>query len=182
MILNYLKYGDHSMKYSKILINNLKKNYNITFLNSEYIIIKNICNYVNEIPFSSIFNTYKVINSTNTKHNIIKENNQKIIHVELLNNIHPSFGIYFPIYEFKYGLDNINNCILKFDCKTDKDIKIKIYNGTEWIKLDNNITNEYTEISIKTNFIFNTKSTYRIGFYNVIDNTNIYIKNVLFEV
>ena len=181
LIINYLKYGDYSMKYSNILINYFKKNYNFTFLNSEYIVIKNISNYVNEIPFSNMFNSYKLININNVKHNFVKENNQKIVHIELLNNIHSSFGVYFPIYEFKYGLTNIDNCTLKFDCKSDKDIKVKIYNGSEWIKLDNNITNEYTQISVKTNFIFNSKSTYRIGFYDIIDDTNIYIKNVLFE-
>ena len=97
------------------------------------------------------------------------------------NNIHNSLGLYFPIYEFKYGLTNMDNCTIKFDCKSDKDIKIKIYNGIEWIKLDNTITNTYTQILVKTNFDFTTKSTYRIGFYDIIDNTNCYIKNVMFE-
>lgn len=181
LIINYLKYGDYSMKHSKILMDYFKNKYNISILNNEYIVIKNSYNFIQNINFSNIFNSYKLINFNDVKHEFVKENNQKVIHIELTNNIKPSFGIYFPIYEFKCGLTNIDNCIFKFDCKTDKDIKIKIYNGTEWIKLDNIITNEYTEIKVKTNFNFGTKSTYRIGFYDIIDNTNCYIKNVMFE-
>jgi len=180
LIINYLKYGDYSMKHSKFLMEYFKNKYNITFLNSEYLVIKNIGYIIPDVNFSSMFTSYKLINFNNVKHKIVKENNQKIIHIEFSNNIHPSVGLYFPIYEFKYELTKMN-CTIKFDCKSDKDIKIKLYNGTEWIKLDNTITNEYTQILVKTNFDFTTKSTYRIGFYDIINNTNFYIKNILFE-
>lgn len=182
LIINYVKYGDYSMKYSKILIDYLKNKYTVTFLNSEYVVIKNILDCVPHTNFSSMFNSYKLINFNNVNHKLIIEYNQKIIHIELSNNINGSFGIYFPIYEYQYGITHLDDCVFKFECKSDKPIKIKIYNGCEWIKLSDVVTNEYTQISIKTNFIFNTKSTYRIGFYDVIDNTNCYIKNVLFEI
>ena len=175
LIINYLKYGDYTQTYSNEIISHLKKKYFTKYLNNEYIVIKNIP-IDNIIKFSDIFRSYKLINFKNVKHKIINELNYEIINLTLFSNTDKSFGVYFPIYDYKVGITHINNATFSFECKSDKPIKIKIYTGEKWINLNNNICEYYQKIQLTDNFIFNNKSTYRIGFYDITDNTNIYLK------
>lgn len=179
LILNYLKYGDYSLIHSKKIIQYFENKYDVIYLNCEYVIIKNNIIEQQVEPFSKIFKSYKLINFTSVYDEIINVEKKNIIRLSLNDNTNSSFGIYFPIYDYKVGLKN-GDCILEFKCKSDKKIKIKIYTGSKWIKLDNEINENYQTIVLKENFIFDSKSTYRIGFYDISDNTNVYITDIDF--
>jgi hypothetical protein len=90
-----------------------------------------------------------------------------------------SCGFHFKI---KNSLvSDLENYTLSFDIYCDKPIKLKIYTGIKWIKIDENIKlNQFNNIKLKEKFTFNTSSKYRIGFENIENNTTLKIKEIDF--
>ena len=179
LILNINKYGNYEKNIIMEIINELEKYFDVTYLNEEYVVIKNIIIKEKIKDFSDTFKSYKMINSNNVKDNLIIENNQKIIHLQFNDMINPSFGIYFPLFYINKNINGIKKCNLEFECKSTNPINIKVYTGITWIKLETiKINNEFTKIVIEENFNFENKSTYRIGFFNIESLTNVYLKNI----
>ena len=90
-----------------------------------------------------------------------------------------SCGFHFKI---KNSLvSDFENYILSFNIYSDKPIKLKIYTGIKWIKIDKNIKlNQFNHVEIKEQFKFNTSSKYRIGFQNIQSNTVLKIREINF--
>ena len=91
-----------------------------------------------------------------------------------------SSGFHFKI---KNSLvSDFENNIFSFDIYCDKPIKLKIYTGIKWIKIDETIKlNQFNNIKIKNQFRFNTSSKYRIGFENIENNAILKIKDLDFK-
>ena len=116
--------------------------------------------------------------------NLIFNNNEIILKINNFNDTESdkkkikSLGIHLLLAESI--LDSNNKHTLEFEAKSSKNINLKIYTGNKWLVLDNQLTENYQKISINEYFNFNTKSKYRIGINNPINELIIYLKNFKF--
>jgi SAM-dependent methyltransferase len=118
-------------------------------------------------PFLKDINTIYNTNYVSCKYN----EKEHFITIKNANKLPSNSGICFSFHK------NIKNVTLTFQAKkiTKKECYLKVYTGKTWIKLDEQLDSEYKKFSIVSEFDFNAKSKWRIGFKI---NTN---ENVDFE-
>jgi hypothetical protein len=154
------------------IIENINKN------NDENIKIDCLCLNDNELIDEDLLKNIKFYQPYLVKNYSINE----IIEVNIINDNKNNnlFGISFKLNENKI-INNKCKCKLFFQAKIDSDIlsnKLRIYNGYEWIIIDEIINNEYKDYNIIEYFNFNIIN-YRIGFNDwSFEYLNISIKNI----
>ena len=83
-----------------------------------------------------------------------------------------------PIFKYRYN----GKFNLSFSAKSDFiQKKIRIYNGKNWIIVDNELNKNYQYINIKCSLYHDTRSKPRISLLNPISKENLYIKNCIIK-
>lgn len=85
---------------------------------------------------------------------------EHFIRIKNTNELPDNSGISFTFHK------NLTTATLIFLAKkiTENECYLKVYNGKKWIKLDEPLELEYKKFSIVSEFDFNAKSKWRIGF------------------
>lgn len=120
------------------------------------------------------FMTVYCKNSINV--NIIDEE----VKISIIDKPSKSYGVHFTTM---YYIDN-PNVTLEFECKLKKleqeDVNVKVYTGIKWITLNTKLNTNYNKFSINDTFDFKSISKWRLSTTSMLENQEIYFKNIKF--
>ena len=199
---NFLRISNYKYKEFDKISDHFKKLYTINSKNIETILIKDNQNLFPSLPSIHIHLLDDIKHGSFgiyfTKPNRLNENDLKIPkhnpsdswlkrqtkHLIEAKKYYPNI---LDTYEpklidkyYKYMKDGLYT--FTFYAKSNKTCKLKIYTGKKWIKLTDDLINEYSKYEITDYFSFSSSSTYRIGVVSINDykNIDIFILNPIF--
>ena len=146
-------------------------NCNLSYLNENNTYLTNVISINNKLN-----NKIKSIGlCLNFNNRFLRKHTNHIATSQILSTTNKDLYANIPISSYK----------LIFYGRTDKyyhQLRFRIYTGIKWIIIDKEITTEYQQFEIETEFNFTKTSKFRIGFENVKPNMIIYIYNPYLDI
>ena len=105
----------------------------------------------------------------------------KEVKILIVNKPQKSYGVHFTTMYYI----NMPCVTLEFECKLkkleEKDVNVKVYTGIKWITLTDKLNLNYNKFSIKDTFDFKSISRWRLSTTSMLENQEIYFKNIRFS-
>jgi hypothetical protein len=151
----------------KLFINN-KNNLIYSVIDEKQEVTHNNLDKISNVYFYNLYPSLTKYIYNDSKEHILQ-------YLDINTNLNSAGLQICPIYRFKYN----GKFKLNFDAKTENVTKkIKIYTGTEWLTLNEDITNKYKNINFECELKYG-KSKPRISLSNAEPNNILIIKNCI---